>query len=72
MTRETSQNSILDQPMNQVFDNSSDTETMRSFLWNYFMEQAGNDSVAAETAMLPLLQKSDQEIIAFADEQLKK
>ncbi|CCK83278.1 Putative uncharacterized protein [Lactobacillus equicursoris DSM 19284 = JCM 14600 = CIP 110162] len=63
---------LLDRSMKEVFDWSDSETPVRDALWDYFMEKNGRSTDKTEQAMLPFLSESDDKIIAFVNENLKK
>ena len=63
---------LLDRSMKEVFDWSDADTPVRDALWDYFMESNGHDTDKTEQAMLPFLNDSDEKIISFVNEHLKK
>ena len=63
---------LLDRSMKEVFDWSDSDTPVRDALWYYFMESNGHNTDKTEEAMLPFMSDSDDKIIAFVNETLKK
>ncbi len=63
---------FLDSSMKEVFDWSDSDTPVRDALWDYFMESNGHNTDKTEEAMLPFMSYSDDKIIAFVNENLKK
>lgn len=63
---------FLDRSMKEVFDWSDSDTPVRDALWDYFMESNGHNTDKTEEAMLPFMSGSDDKIIAFVNENLKK
>ena len=63
---------FLDRSMKEVFDWSDSDTPVRDALWDYFMESNGHNTDKTEEAMLPFMSYSDDQIIAFVNENLKK
>ena len=63
---------FLDRSMKEVFDWSDSDTPVRDALWDYFMESNGHNTDKTEEAMLPFMSDSDDKIIAFVNENLKK
>ncbi|MCT2877163.1 hypothetical protein EFM17_06310 [Lactobacillus delbrueckii] len=63
---------FLDRSMKEVFDWSDSDTPVRDALWDYFMESNGYNTDKTEEAMLPFMSDSDDKIIAFVNENLKK
>ncbi|MCD5505063.1 hypothetical protein [Lactobacillus delbrueckii] len=63
---------LLDRPMKEVFEWSDSDTPVRDALWDYFMESNGHNTDKTEEAMLPFMSYSDDKIIAFVNENLKK
>lgn len=63
---------LLDRSMKEVFDWSDSDTPVRDALWDYFMESNGHNTDKTEEAMLPFMSYSDDKIIAFVNENLKK
>ncbi|WP_125708468.1 hypothetical protein [Lacticaseibacillus porcinae] len=63
---------VLDEPMNAVFDWSSDETPVRDALWNHYMEANAHDTIKTEEQMKPLLDASDADVKALAEKELKK
>lgn len=63
---------LLDRSMKEVFDWSDSDTPVRDVLWYYFMESNGHNTDKTEEAMLPFMSDSDDKIIAFVNENLKK
>lgn len=63
---------FLDRSMKEVFDWSDSDTPVRDALWDYFMESSGHNTDKTEEAMLPFMSDSDDKIIAFVNENLKK
>lgn len=63
---------LLDRSMKEVFDWSDSETPVRDALWDYFMESNGRNTDKTEEAMLPFLNYSDDKIISFVNEHLKK
>ena len=63
---------FLDRSMKEVFDWSDSDTPVRDALWDYFMESNGHNPDKTEEAMLPFMSDSDDKIIAFVNENLKK
>ncbi|QNQ81404.1 hypothetical protein [Lactobacillus sp. PV034] len=60
--------SWLDNQMTEIFSWSDDESSVREFLWKYYLEQAGNDTVRAEGLMLNLLNQGDEKIKQVIEE----
>ena len=63
---------LLDRSMKEVFDWSDSDTPVRDALWDYFMESNGHNTDKTEEAMLQFMSDSDDKIIAFVNENLKK
>ena len=63
---------FLDRSMKEVFEWSDSDTPVRDALWDYFMESNGHNTDKTEEAMLPFMSDSDDKIIAFVNENLKK
>ena len=63
---------FLDRSMKEVFDWRDSDTPVRDALWDYFMESNGHNTDKTEEAMLPFMSDSDDKIIAFVNENLKK
>ncbi|MBD5835138.1 MAG: hypothetical protein I3I96_08715 [Lactobacillus delbrueckii] len=63
---------LLDRSMKEVFEWSDSDTPVRDALWDYFMESNGHNTDKTEEAMLPFMNYSDDKIIAFVNENLKK
>ncbi|PWG00139.1 P8 family protein [Levilactobacillus bambusae] len=63
---------FMDRTMSEVFDWSDDSTPVRDALWDYFMENDGHDTDKTEADMQEMDAKTDAEIEAFINENLKK
>lgn len=58
--------------MEEVFDWSKESKTVRSSLWEYFLELSGKDPIRAENKMEHLIIQKNPEIIKYIEENVKK
>lgn len=65
-------NNLLDMSMEEVFDWSKESKTVRSSLWEYFLELSGKDPIRAENKMEHLIIQKNPEIIKYIEENVKK
>ena len=72
MADEIIKTALLDRHMKEAFDWSDSEMPVRDALWDYFMESNGHNTDKTEEAMLPFMSDSDDKIIAFVNENLKK
>lgn len=65
-------NNLLDMPMKEVFEWSEESKTVRTILWEYFLELSGKDALSAENKMEYIIVQKNPEIIKYIEENLKK
>ncbi|WP_143461421.1 P8 family protein [Levilactobacillus enshiensis] len=63
---------LLDEIMKDVFDWSDQDMPVRDALWDYFMESNGHNTDESEASMKKIDAKSDDEVRAYVEENLKK
>ncbi len=63
---------LLDEPMNDTFDWSDQKLPVRDALWDHFMESNGHNTDESEASMKEIDAKSDDEVRAYVEENLKK
>lgn len=63
---------LLDEKMEEVFDWSKDAIPVRDALWDHFMEANGHNTDETEASMQKIDAKSDDEVKAYVEENLKK
>ncbi|GEO69753.1 P8 family protein [Levilactobacillus acidifarinae] len=63
---------LLDEKMDEVFDWSKDSIPVRDALWDHFMEANGHNTDETEASMQKIDAKSDADVKAYVEENLKK
>ncbi|AKP65017.1 hypothetical protein FC99_GL001300 [Levilactobacillus koreensis JCM 16448] len=63
---------LLDEIMKDVFDWSDQDMPVRDALWDHFMESNGHNTDESEASMKEIDAKSDDEVRAYVEENLKK
>ncbi|MFC6261701.1 P8 family protein [Levilactobacillus fujinensis] len=63
---------LLDEIMKDVFDWSDQDMPVRDALWDHFMESNGHNTDESEASMKKIDAKSDDEVRAYVEENLKK
>ncbi|QMU08230.1 P8 family protein [Levilactobacillus suantsaii] len=63
---------LLDEKMSEVFDWSKDSTPVRDAIWDHYMEANGHNTDETEASMKKIDAKSDDDVKAFVEENLKK
>lgn len=63
---------LLDEKMDEVFDWSKDSTPVRDALWDHFMESNGHNTDETEASMKEIDAKSDDDVKAYVEDNLKK
>ncbi|QNQ81864.1 hypothetical protein FP435_06525 [Lactobacillus sp. PV037] len=62
---------FLDKPLKEVLENTKEEISVREWMWNFFLEKSGHDTLKAEEEMLPWLEEKDIEILNFIQKNSK-
>lgn len=62
---------VLDKPLKEIIENYKEEISVREWMWDFFLEKSGHDSLNAESEMLPWLKADENKIIDFVQNNSK-